>query len=381
MSTPEWDTTSEYSFCPSDLFPISLSPAHGVSSDEADISVQFGRHYDPLSQVATPSQSDHGANLETEGVGDTDAPDATVISISSTFHPAANLLPIPSDLLLMSSDGVFFYVHLTQVLGASTNYFNNIICTDQAESDGSISTGCLSSVKCVVESSMVLNIILHTAYNLSCAHYVPALNVLIDAVGALPIYGLAPKKHVAPTTTLYRLILAQAPVQPLEVYALASRHDLYELAKPASSHLLAFRLEMFTDDLARTVDAVYLKRLFWLHLMRLAALKRLLLPVPYPHPATEDCGFADQRKLGRAWTLAASYLAWESRPDVSPQVIGDACASLSDYLCCPLCKKGLAARIKDLLARWSFVQVRFFDFYPVEEAGAYTHACYIQRTI
>ncbi|KAI0819194.1 hypothetical protein BC628DRAFT_1413848 [Trametes gibbosa] len=300
MSTPEWDATSEYSFRPPDPFSIFLSPAHGLSS----------------------------------GVGETDAPDATVISISSTFHPAANLLPIPSDLLLMSSDGVFFYVHLTQVLGASTNGFNNIICADQAKSDGSMSTGRLSSVICVVETSAVLNVVLHSAYDMSCAHYVPALDVLIAAVGALPVYGLAPQTHVAPSTALYRLILAQAHARPLEVYA---------LARPATAR-------------ARAVDAVYLKRLFVLHLTRRAALKRLLLPAPYPHPATADCGFADQRTLGRAWTLAASYLAWEARPDVSPQAIGEACASLSGHLCCPLCKKGLAARIKELLARWSFVQ-------------------------
>ncbi|KAH9848488.1 hypothetical protein C2E23DRAFT_871262 [Lenzites betulinus] len=248
----------------------------------------------------------------------------TVISISSTFHPGANLLPIPADLLLMSSDGVFFYIHLTQVLGASTNCFNNILCADRSKPDGPSADDSVNSVTCVAEIASVLNVVLHSAYNISCANYVPTLDVLVAAAGALPLYGLAPKKYIAPSTSLYQLILAQAPVQPMKVYALASRHDLYELAKPVSSHLLAFPLENLTDDVASTVDA---------------------------------------RHLARAWSLTSSYLAWVSRPgsaDVSPQVIGDACSSLSPHLCCPLCKRGLAVRIKDLLAQWSFAQVRLF---------------------
>ncbi|KAH9857324.1 hypothetical protein C2E23DRAFT_807526 [Lenzites betulinus] len=256
----------------------------------------------------------------------------------------------------MSSDNVFFSVHLTQILATSTNYFNHIIGTNHTEVERATMSGALGRVICVEETAPALNIVLHCSYNLSCAQYLPELDVLVAAVDALPIYGLAAKKHIAPSGALYRLILAQAPAQPLKVYALASRHDLYELAKPASSHLLTVPLDTISDDLASTIDAVYLKRLFALHMGRLAVLKGLLLPAPYPHPATEECNFTEQRKLARAWSLTASYLAWQSRPNVSPQTIGNACSSLSPYLCCSLCKTTLAVRIKDLVTQWSFAQ-------------------------
>ena len=66
-------------------------------------------------------------------------------------------------------------------------------------------------------------------------------------------------------------------------YALAASHDLYSLAVPISSHLLSYPLHMLTDELAEKIGPVYLKRLFFLHLGRLDALRRLLLPPPHPH--------------------------------------------------------------------------------------------------
>ncbi|KAI0630854.1 hypothetical protein C8Q77DRAFT_1219673 [Trametes polyzona] len=277
---------------------------------------------------------------------------ASNISVSTTFHPAANLLPIPSDLILVSSDGVVFYVHTTQVLGMSDNYFNGIVSRNKI-------AGNSTPTPWVPETGTVLNVILHSVYKVSCAHYMPDLDTLVSAVDAMPSYGLSPKTHVAPHTALYDLLLGIAPIQPLKVYSLASRHDLYELARPVSSHLLALPLDALTDDVARTIESVYLKRLFVLHIRRLHALRGLLLPPPHPHPATEGCSFEQQRHLARAWTLAASYLAWESRADVSPSVIEGALASLSEHLRCRQCKNALADRIKELLARWSFVQASY----------------------
>ena len=35
----------------------------------------------------------------------------TIVSVSTTFFPGANLGPLPPDLIFLSSDTVFFYVH------------------------------------------------------------------------------------------------------------------------------------------------------------------------------------------------------------------------------------------------------------------------------
>ena len=164
------------------------------------------------------------------------------------------------------------------------------------------------------EPATVLNVVLHTAYGLSCATYQPTIDILAAAVDAMATYGLPPREHIAPSTPLYALILAQAPINPVIAYALAASHDLYSLAVPISSHLLPYPLHTLTDELAEKIGPVYLKRLFFLHLGRLDALRRLLLPPPHPHPSTEDCDFADQKCLTRAWALASAYLAWDARP-------------------------------------------------------------------
>ena len=241
--------------------------------------------------------------------------ESAIISISTTFGPTANLLPIPPDLILMSSDTVFFYLHTAQLLTATTNHFNGL-CSQARPTRHPDATEASSSpeVVSVPESSAVLNIILHASYDLSCAHYNPSLDALIAAVDAMPIYGLSSKQHVAPNKPLFTLLLARAPIQPISVYALAGAYDLAELATPVSAHLLSFPLHTLPDALAYRMGPIYLKRLFFLHVGRIHALRRLLVAPPHPHPPTDECDFTEQKKLTRAWALASAYLAWDARP-------------------------------------------------------------------
>ncbi|OJT09632.1 hypothetical protein TRAPUB_13885 [Trametes pubescens] len=248
-------------------------------------------------------------------MNDQDVPaQSTIVSISTTFHPTANILPIPTDLVLISSDKVLFYVHTTQVLGVSTNHFNDTILPQLLGDlkSGEVEGGVHNPITHVPESSAVLNVILHSSYGVPCEQYKPTLNVLITAVDAMPSYGLSPKALVVPATSLYSLILAQAPIHPLHVYALASRHDLYELAKPVSSFLLSFSLDTLMGDFVSLIAPVYLKKIYVLYSTRLDALKRLLYLPPHIHPSTPECDFAEQKKLARAWALATAYLAWEA---------------------------------------------------------------------
>lgn len=149
---------------------------------------------------------------------------------------------------------------------------------------------------------------------MSCAHYSPPFETLVTAVKRFPTYGLRPKARIAPSMPLFQLLLSHAPLFPLELYALASQFDLYELAVSTSSHLLSFQLSSLTDDMAERIGPVYLKRLFFLHFGRADALKRVLLPPPHPHAPTPWCDFTDQKTLTRAWALASAYLAWDARP-------------------------------------------------------------------
>lgn len=72
------------------------------------------------------------------------------------------------------------------------------------------------------------------------------------------------------------MLLAQWPVFPLELYALAAHFDLLDLAVQTSPHLLALPLSILTDPIVERMGAIYTKRLFFLHLGRADALKRIL---------------------------------------------------------------------------------------------------------
>lgn len=233
----------------------------------------------------------------------------TLVSISTTFYPGAQLHSLPPDIVLLSSDAVFFYVHSHILLQVSDNSFHSFLSQSTSSDPETIVE--------IPETSTVLNIILHAIYEISCSHYSPSLSNLVNAVTQLPYYGIHPKSHITPSTPLYSLLLSYAPLYPIELYALAASFDLYDLAVLISSHLLSFPLSSLTDDMAENIGPVYLKRLFFLHFGRIDALKRVLLPPPLPHPPTQSCDFADQKKVTRAWALASAYLAWDARPGQS----------------------------------------------------------------
>jgi len=299
----------------------------------------------PTPQVPTPPTSQLNSPVEQQ------AESSTIVSVSTTFFPGASLGPLPPDLIFLSSDAVFFYVHGHQVLGASENGFKSLLPpkTQKGRED-------LGPMISLSEHSTILNVVLHTIYNMSCTHYSPSVETLIGAVDALHKYGIPVAKYVAPSTPLFQLILAIAPLAPIDMYSLAGAYDLYDLAVPISSHLLAFPLPNITDELAERMGPVYLKKLFFLHLGRVDALKRLLLPPPQPHAPTAACDFTEQKKLTRAWALASAYLAWDARPDLSTSSIESALGPLRDRLTCELCQRTLKERIEQLIMQWAVVK-------------------------
>lgn len=182
----------------------------------------------------------------------------------------------------------------------------------------------------VEESSAVLNLVLHVAYNLPCSQYAPYTEEIIEAVDALDKYGFPLQIYAQPKSNLYNLMLNRAPVHPINMYASAASHNLEELATVISSHLLSFDLSELDDQLVEKMGAVYLRRLVFLHLGRMDALKRLLSPPAAFHGPTGSCGFPEQRQLMRAWSLATAGLAWDVRPGMLSQ--GSAFTGLTIFI-------------------------------------------------
>ncbi|TFK88012.1 hypothetical protein K466DRAFT_585880 [Polyporus arcularius HHB13444] len=311
-------------------------------------------------ELPTPPESHGGSPVQIQDIIPEPVEDDSgnrIVSISTTFHPTADILPMRPDTIVLSSDGVFFYVHASVMLATSTNNWDGRMPSGGSRSRAS--EPCTSEGSKVVpcpEPAPVLNVVLHVVYGLSCESYKPTIDVLSAAVDAMVAYGIPPKDHIAPSTPLYALILAQAPTKPIAAYVLAASHDLYSLAVPVSSHLLSFPLPSLTDELTEKIGPLYLKRLFFLHLGRKEALRQLISAPPHPHPPTQECDFTEQKSLTRAWTLASAYLAWDMRPDLMGSEIEATFLPLGERLSCDLCKQSLVERVKHIVVQWSMVK-------------------------
>ena len=208
------------------------------------------------------------------------------------------------------------------------------------------------------EPSTVLNILLHTVYGLSCTHYSPSLSDLSFAISILPKYGLPVSTHLAPSAPLTSTLLTHARTSPLEVYTLAASLDLSHIATSASLYLVSFPLSSLTDEYALQMGPVYLKRLFFLHLGRTDALKRLLLAPPRPHQPILGCDYVEQKRVTRAWALASAYLMLDGRPDMSVNAVEATLGPLADKVGCEGCKAALVERVREVVMQWSAVKVR-----------------------
>lgn len=240
------------------------------------------------------------------------------MSVSTTFHPDAHLHSLTPDLILLSTDSVLFYVHADIVGHASDS---NVQITTPAMTPvstpgaypGSNDDDPDLSVTAVPESSEVLNLVLHVAYNISCIQYLPSFDKLAAAVNVLRDYGLDARYAMSPSS-FHAVLLSHAPTSPLELYTLAAHHGIHDLAVAASAHLLSLALSTITEEMAEQIGPAYLRRLFFLHLGRCDALRRVLQSLPDPHAPTPNCGISTQKKLAIGWSMAASFLLWNPKP-------------------------------------------------------------------
>lgn len=211
---------------------------------------------------------------------------------------------------MVTSDYVCFHLHSDTLLAATDNHFDHIL-VNFTPGDGGELEGSLMFTVC--ETSTVFTVVVCAIYDLPFTDYGPSFETLDGGIDALHTYGIIVRDIVTPNTPLFEILLTHAGDHAIELYTLAAHYDMHDLAVAASSHLLAFTLSSLTDDAATRIGGVYLKRLFFMHLGRAEALRRLLLPPPYPHEPTAKCDRSAQATLTRAWSLAASSLAWDPR--------------------------------------------------------------------
>ncbi|EJD36563.1 hypothetical protein AURDEDRAFT_74047, partial [Auricularia subglabra TFB-10046 SS5] len=251
----------------------------------------------------------------------------------------------PPDTTLLSDDDVLFYVHAAVIRRASSNHFGGLI------------TRAAPAHVRMPEDTPTLTVVLCTAYGLPLPD-APDWGTLTRALAAsVERYGLPP---LAGTEALHFALLAHVhrPGGATEVYALAARHGVEPLAVAASEHLLSLDLSTIDDDFARAVGAVYLKRLFFLHLGRVEALKRILSAAPGPlHPPTTACTpETRQRDVTLPWAVTITHLTAEARPDMPGSQIEAALNPIAYRCACVQCSQAVTARIQAVLLEWSTIK-------------------------
>lgn len=304
--------------------------------------------------------------------GEDQQPCEQTIQVATIFHP--NHHDLETDLIFASSDNVYFYAHTSFIADASPTALESLLLYE-------IPAGMKQSVVSLSLSSPVLNIILHAFYNTSCAENVPSCDELIEAVDKLADLGLTLSSSILPDTPLYTILISHAPRRPLDIFALAAHHDLFELAQYTSSHLLTLSLSYISDEMSIRIGARYLKRMFVLQMSRSAALKELVMSVPSQyHTLTQACCAIEQQKQAftRAWAMGASTLAWmmlrgtyliacpyaiffaELRyHSIDPSVhqLHSVYTKLGNELQCPDCRAAFDQHLEKAIFRWSEAKV------------------------
>lgn len=217
--------------------------------------------------------------------------------------------PGAPDLILTSSDSVSFYVHSYILLSFSTDAFGL-----QWPRPSAVPGEQWPPILWVEESASVLNLLLRVVYSLPCSPHATSAEETSDTLDALWKHGFPVQVLAKPNTALYDLMLNHAAVNPIAMYSAAACYKLDDLAVAISGHLLSFDLSELTNELAERMGAVYLRRLVFLLLGRVEALKRVMTAHPKFHEPFPTCGSTEQRKLTRSWALAKANLSWQFRP-------------------------------------------------------------------
>jgi hypothetical protein len=272
------------------------------------------------------------------------------------FPPDNSVIPV--DCAVCSKDGTCFFLNSSIVLSQSNNSLNGYLSW--------YSMGSLAKDR-APHTATILNIVFLSLYGLACAQFNPTFDQIEAAVNALPTYGVSPHRLLTNTHPLFSCLLSQASFRPLDVYMLATSYSIEDLAVATSSHLLSLKLFELSDEKCVRIGALYLKRLFDLHIDRDKALMVALGPLPKRHAPTKFChcdagspgsiGGGLAGNLHKAWAQGLADLTWDLRPDISVHMLNLRLSPIVKEVGCHLCQESVRNRIKDVCSQWSLVRV------------------------
>lgn len=209
------------------------------------------------------------------------------------------------DVIVQSSDDVYFAVHSDQIASTSTNEFASLIPTD------SIHSASDPTELSVQESSEILHGLFCSVYGLPSDSRLPSLASVRATFDALQKYGMTPLElYVYQGTYLYETALLHAHEHAFEAYALAGEYGIEDLAVATSAETTHLTMHTLQSDLAGIMGVSYLHRLYNLHATRDAQLRRILRVAPKIHSAKSYCPDAAQHSVRTTFYSACAKLLW-----------------------------------------------------------------------
>ncbi|KAG8983102.1 hypothetical protein FRB93_007659 [Tulasnella sp. JGI-2019a] len=293
--------------------------------------------------------------------------DGVIIEVATSFFPTAILPGVNHrrpDLILVSSDSVFFYCHRERLLSSSSNLFGNLLASPpsrSSESSRSASTNhephhSLLSLptQTLQETGPVINVMLHVIYGLPYRRFAPTLAIMAEALIAMDRYGIAVTDE---SSELWTVVLHHAEIEPIRAYSIAASHNMESLCTEISQHTLGVSLATVTEGDALTMGPVYLRKLFFLHMGRAQALKRVIERPPTSHRPIATCSADDAAEVVSRWELAvASILVHPMAQNISTEELRDTLAAVVHPRMCPACFEDVRTRVADVIKDWDGIK-------------------------
>ncbi|KAG8905801.1 hypothetical protein FRB99_008226 [Tulasnella sp. 403] len=308
------------------------------------------------------------------------------INVSTAFFPAA-VLPgsggrLP-DLIIHTSDSVFFYCHHSILVSKSTNMFASLLPpspNSPLDMDGvllgsvpSSSGGCewetpqsskppgfwsqspspFPTIH-IQQNSVVFNIVLHVIYDLSFERYGPTLDTVVEALSCLAHYGIhTPDQY----SSIWNALAQYAPTDPIRVYSIAAYYGVDSVCVTASQYTLGISLTIITEGDALTMGTIHLRRLTRLHIGLHDTLKRVIAWQPFDHKPKEGCSADSRQLLKSAWQNSAVDILLQDLPqNTSNNSLASAFSPLSTMPQCSPCKRHIQMRIATVLQDWAMAR-------------------------
>lgn len=188
----------------------------------------------------------------------------------------------------------------------------------------------------------------------SCQRYGPGIDLISSAFSALAKYGL-PIPNVE--SEIWTLLLKQVDSDPIRVYAIGAVYGMESVCVVASEHTLKASLSSLSESQALEIGPRYLRRLFFLHLGRTEALKRILGPPVQNHSPTAFCSEEGLDALQRAWrAMAAEILSKDLPQNTSEADMLSTFGPIFSSIGCRRCKENLQQRIGVAIRAWGSVK-------------------------